>query len=461
MWLGALVGVPEILIILLVLVVVGGIGLAIGLPIRAAVRSSRNRQAIAAFGWHVEPPSWERIAQFSQPPFDYGFGRTVSQAIVGTSSDGTPFQAFQYGHTLPNYKVRLAMTALPAPLPAVFVSTDAKGHVRLGTQLSKVEFGPRWDPVLDVGTTHVEFAKALFTPQLLDLLLEWASLPDEPAGLDLGIDGANLVALRAPGTDEPERLRVFVDRLARVARSIDHERLRPYVITPPPPKLGFRGTDWTWQASAPWLVQEYAGIGPVGTGERPTAMDVVSGTHRGVAFTAFNYRWEVTTSHYNSSTNLTQSQTVVHHQPITVVHLPTSMPTLTIARGRQAYALRVGPVQPTGFPGLDQAYDVWTSHPQFAADVITESMANWLLRWSPALLLMHGNRLIGMPSSHTPQQIWATLDFLSAFCDLIPDGVWERVGAQRPALTEQVSEPDGLVGADGSLTTGTPPSDLR
>lgn len=453
---------PVLLSVLVVVLVVGAIALALFFPIRAALRASRNRKAIEAFGWHTEPPAWDRIAQFTQPPFNYGFGRTVSQAIIGTTSDGTPFQAFEYGHTMPNYSQRVAMIALPQALPPVFVSTDTRGHSRIAADGTKIEFGPRWDAVLDIGATDPGFARALFTPQLLDLLLEWASLPDESAGFDLGIDGANLVALRAPSTDEPERLRWFVDQMARVARALDHDRLRSYAITPPPPKLGFRHTDWTWQASNAALVQEYAGTGPVGRGERPVAQDVVTGTHRGVEFTAFNYRWEHTYTSTNSigDTAYTTTRVEVHHQSVIAVHLPTRMPTLTIALGKQPYALRIGPVQKTSFPAFDKSFDVWTSHPEFARDVLTESMVGWLLQWRPGLLLLNGNRLIAFATAHSPQQIWATLDFLSAFCDLIPEPVWTRVGAQRPALSERVAEPAGLVGADAPAPSA-PPTDLR
>ncbi|MFW6597005.1 hypothetical protein ACQBAU_06255 [Propionibacteriaceae bacterium Y2011] len=450
----------DAIIVIMVVVLVLGLaigGLFIGLAIRKSIRQAKVREAISAYGWQTDPsPTLERVAGLALPPFDMGFGRWLSKAIIGTTSNGTSFQAFQYRHTVPPFNARIAMIALPKAFPELYVSTDRDRHRRIGVRADKVTLGPRWEPVLEAAG-DTDFANALLSPPVLDALAEWAV--DSPAGrgFDLSVDGANLVAVGAPTTDEPDELKVFVDRLAQVAALIDWEALARFAIEPKSPRLGFRGTDWQWLPQSQGPVAQFAGIGPVGTGQNPTSNDIVTGTHRGIGFTGFQYQWQTTRTYTTHVNNMTQvhTQTITHHQPVLALRLPAPVPTLTIARGKQPYALRVGPVQPTPFPAFDAMFDVWSSHPQFLADVLTEQLASWFLHWKPSLVIMTGSTVITFPAEHTPPTLWASLDFVCAFCDQIPERVWQTVGSPRPGLRPSVSapaelaEPDGFVEPEG------------
>lgn len=221
----------EIWIILVIVVLV--IAAAIAIPVGFAVRRSRIRRQISAFGWQVDPSrSLERVAALSLPPFDQGFRRGISAAIIGTTSLGTGFQAFSYGHTEPRFNGWIAMVALPMPLPELYLSTDHGGHARQWLAIPRYEVGPRWAAVLEVATADPGFAEALLTDPVLDALADWAAAT--PRGFDLAVDGANLVAIGSPTTDDPEALRAFVDRLDQINASIDRERVGPYEIIPKP-----------------------------------------------------------------------------------------------------------------------------------------------------------------------------------------------------------------------------------
>lgn len=125
--------------------------------------------------------------------------------------------------------------------------------------------------------------------------------------------------------------------------------------------------------------------------------------------------------------------------------LPAPLPTLTIALGKQEWAHQIGPVQQLGHEAFDQTFDVWSSHPQFVTDVMTPQLIDWLLRWRPPLIMINQGLLIGFPHRHTPADVIASLDFLCAFCDLIDDQVWERLGIPRPGSQPAPAEPEGYL----------------
>ncbi|MDN5725060.1 MAG: hypothetical protein L0G99_03885, partial [Propionibacteriales bacterium] len=367
---------------------------------------------------------------------------------VGTASDGTAFQAFEYRTTQPESRSRVTMVALPHHYPPLFVSTDAKGHSRFAVQADAYELDQRWAPVLDVATSDQAFARALLTPQVLDELGAWAAATSDPkspggAGIDLAIDGNNLVALRTPTPKEPEALKVFVDHLARVASRFDHAALQSYVGQPKEPRLGFRGTDWVWLGEDQTALGEFAGMGPVGKGERPRVHDTVRGTHRGIGFAAFQYHWQ-TTSHNGQSTTVHDN-----YEAVLGLYLPAPVPALSLTLGRQDYGMKLSPVLPSGDEIFDQSYDVFSSHPNFAQDVVTERMRRWLMTWRAPVINLYGNRVIAFPRQHSPWDLTQSLDFLCAFLENVDDQVWQTIGVPRPGLDAGPGrEPEGMITAD-------------
>ncbi|MFX4272749.1 hypothetical protein ACQBAR_06155 [Propionibacteriaceae bacterium Y1685] len=446
----------SLILLIFIVILVAAVGVGGGLGIRYAVRRSQIRQAITSYGWQSDRTrSLQRVMPLSLSPFDIGFKRELSEAIVGTSSNGTPFQAFEYSTTEPRTRARVTMVALPHHYPALFVSTDAKGHSRFAVQAEAYDLEPRWAPVLDVATNDQEFARALLTPQLLDELAQWAVAAPAPEqkstpGIDLAVDGNNLVALRTPSTKEPEELRVFVDHLARVASLFDHDALTPYRRAPKEPRLGFRGTDWTWLGEDQTALGQFGGMGPVGQGQSPRVHDTVRGTHRGLEFVAFQYHWQTTSSNGEHTT------THNHYAAVLSLFLPAPVPSLSLTLGKQKYGLNLSPVLPSGDVVFDRSYDVFSSHPNFAADVVTPTMRQWLMSWRPPVINIVGNRVIAFPHQHTPWDMTKSLDFLCAFVENIDDRVWQTIGVPRPGLEAgRGAEPEGMIGPDGQLDPGT------
>jgi len=79
----------------IVVLVVMAVVAAIAIP--WYVMRQRYIKAFESLGWtFVNTPVIDIVHGLNVPPFGLGFDRKVDEQVVGTTSNGTPFQAFQY-----------------------------------------------------------------------------------------------------------------------------------------------------------------------------------------------------------------------------------------------------------------------------------------------------------------------------------------------------------------------------
>jgi hypothetical protein len=325
----------------------------------------------------------------------------------------------------------MAMLQLPLPLPQLYLTSHGP---RAGILVPPVACGPL---PFAVHAADARYAATVINSGVgaaaADLARPLAG-EDEPNPIDLSIDGDSLVAAGVP--KNPDHLREYLDRLGAVAAAIDPAATAPYRIDPKPPRLGFHGQDWTLIGVDDSLIQRFDGFHPFGQGHGRRTENVIVGTARGtVPLTAFLYHWKTThtrTVSDGKGGTRTETYTRSHQQPILALTLPVPTPALTIGADSMLGRLFGGGTIDFESTDFNQAFDVTSSHPKFAHDVVHPRMMEFLLRARPPQLIIARGMMITYPSVHDTVEITRLADLLFAFLSRIPRFVWRDLGVEPP-----------------------------
>jgi hypothetical protein len=344
-----------------------------------------------------------------------------------------PFAVFEYAYTSGggHFDQRLALLQLPMPLPQLYLSSHAP---RAGVVVPRVPAPPLPCAVFaaDAGYAAAVINSAV-AAAVADLARPQAG-EDEPGTIDLSIDGDSLVAAGVP--KDPDHLREYLGRLGAVAATIDPAATAPYRIDPKPPRLGFHGQDWTLIGADDSLIQRFDGFHPFGQGHGRRTENVIVGTARGtVPLTAFLYHWKTThtrTVSDGKGGTRTETYTKSHQQPILALSLPVPTPALTIGADSMLGRLFGGGTIDFESSDFNQTFDVTSSHPKFAHDVVHPRMMEFLLRARPPQLIMARGMMITYPTVHDTVEITRLADLSCAFLSRIPSFVWRDLGVEPP-----------------------------
>jgi hypothetical protein len=179
---------------------------------------------------------------------------------------------------------------------------------------------------------------------------------------------------------------------------------------------------WYFSPYAPALVTRWYAAPFVQRGDRRLVYGVVSGTYNGVRFTVFDFQLRTHISVVNGVQSEDNSVYTVW-----VIHLPTTLPYLTVVRrgifGRQ-YAGEV----PWLDPEFSRQFAVYCLNPGFAAALLTPSamqMIAWHAREGVTvqgadLIYASANKLAGQ----TAVELMRTVDMLRALVAAFPPHVW-------------------------------------
>ncbi len=422
---------------LLIVLIIAVIGAAIGTIL--IVRRQRWKKRVRELGWTFESsPSLAPVLPLANPPFDCGFDRKTDELITGQTSSGRPFAVFEYGYQAGGgggATRRVALVKLPLPLPELYLTAVGP---RAGVQVPPVDLGP--ESPFQVHAADPSYARAAITGAVGQAALELGrpgSGEKDPRAIDLSIDGDNLVSAGAP--KEPDQLREYLDRLDAVAGAIDANALAPYRIEPKTPRLGFHGTDWTLVGVDDSLISRFDGFSPFGQGHGRRTENVIIGTARGtVPLTAFVYHWQTThtrTVSDGKGGTRTETYTQNHSQPILALSLPVPTPSLTIGADSMLGRLFGGGTIDFESSAFNETFDVTSSHPKFAHDVVHPRMMEFLLQARPPQLIMARGMLITYPAVHDTAEITRLSDLLSSFLGRIPGFVWSDLGVEPPVPT--------------------------
>jgi hypothetical protein len=166
--------------------------------------------------------------------------------------------------------------------------------------------------------------------------------------------------------------------------------------------------------------------------------DVVTGTYRGRPFCAFEYRRK---SRLSGSKGVTPGMvsldqegnlgTSIEYFRIIALGTPTHRPTLEVRkRGLGMHTINFSGVRKTtsGHPQFDKVFQVATDHEQFARDLLTAHVTNYLLgdqRTRQQPLRFERDELVTWQRGRLKAPtLEPTLDYLADVLDQVPAMVW-------------------------------------
>ncbi|WP_146605042.1 hypothetical protein [Jiangella anatolica] len=178
-----------------------------------------------------------------------------------------------------------------------------------------------------------------------------------------------------------------------------------------------RSRGWGFSASGdPQLTRRWPGppFHPGGGVARP----VVSGTHRGRSFVAFEYVYEITPSP-------TAKTAIPHRRLVITISLPGSVPDLAVTRKNAVARVLDRPVPDVA--GEHRHHRVACADPLFASTVLQPTVVEWLDAGPPWDWRFAGDTMIGyQPGRLTPERLLSGLDAFSDVLDRIPAEAWRH-----------------------------------
>ena len=384
------------------------------------VRRRRYIGALRSRGWVFESaPVLASVLDHQAPPFGLGFERSVDEGVAGTTRDGVPFRVFEYAMSEggPRFDERVASLRLPLALPDLFVSTSGP---RPGVRHPAVPV----DPALQVHAGDPGYARTLFNGPVLAAL---AAFGRAGHGVDVSVDGANLVAVGAP--KDPDELEAYLELLAPAARAVDPAALTPYAVPTAPPGFTFYGRpDWLLVGSDDSAISRY-GLTTAGFGH--STEKVVRGSNDGLPVEGLVHRWKTQrTEHYTDSEGRSQTRTVTDHhsEVLAAVTLPFAFPLLTLDAGWGGERVTFESEE------FNDRFKVRTGDPRLAYDVIHPRTMEFLMAVRPPGFRIEGTVMRFLTSSHDTQTLGFCADFAHDFFARVPSFVWQNLRVQPPTF---------------------------
>lgn len=420
------------------LIVLGIIVLILGVVAFFVIRRQRYVRALRSRGWRFDSrPSLPEVLDHLAPPFGLGFDRSVDELVSGPTQAGVAFRVFEYTRAQGwgRFDERVASLALPGPLPDLFLSA---GPPRAGTDLPAFTVAHGWT----VSVADQAYAQQLLNPAVLAAVDAFGRAGHR---VDLSVDGAQLVAVGAP--KDPEELAAYLESLAPVAQAVAATDLTAWARSPRTPGFGFyHRPDWVLVGRDDDLIGKY-GLTTAGFGHDTT--QVVRGGNDGLPIEAFVHRWKTQrteTSTDSEGRTTTRTVTEQHSEVVANIVLPFSFPLLAVNGGRGGEKVRFESEQ------FNDRFDVRTTSPKLASDVLHPRTMEYLLAVNPPGFRIDGRRMRFTVPQHDSQLVGACADLAHGLFGRVPSFVWPDL-----QLTPPPFRPVGPAGSPASSTGGSPP----
>ena len=378
------------------------------------VRRRRYLGRLRSLGWSNDShPTLTSVADLNAPPFGLGLRRSLDELVSGTTPGGHGFRVFDYDYSGAGrgFSQRVACLQLPFALPDAFVgSTD---HARAGIWPAELSLQQVED-----GTLRAIAADADLATRVLAAVKPGAeALVQVAERVDLGIDGNQLVAGRAPkNTDD---LQAFLGALDPIAQALSDPALRGHEITAFADRFGFYGhPDWRFAQEDAAVLDDYP-VTTGGYGHRVT--DPITGLHDGVRMDSFLHEWKT-----DRTESYTDSQGHHHSEAVCGFLLPFDLPGLSV-NGR-----RLGDKVAFESDDFNRALKVRAEDPRFASDVFHPRTMAWLLAAEPCGWTVLGRVVVFEVEKHDHLLIDLCEATLRGWLGRIPRFVWADLGLTVP-----------------------------
>ena len=386
------------------------------------VRRRRYLGRLRELGWsHDSNPSLTSLADLNAPPFGLGLQRSIDELVTGTTPGGHAFRVFDYDYSGAGrgYSQRVACVQLPFGLPDAFIG--AADHARGGISPAEahlVEAGEGPVRVIAADAGLATQVLAAVSPGVTAL----ATLAEQ---VDLGIDGNQLVAGRAP--KDPDDLQAFLAALDPIALALSDTGLRSHEVTVLPDRFGFYGhPDWRFAQEGSDVLDYY----PVTTGGYGHGVsDPITGLRDGIRMDAFTHEWKTDRIEtYTDSQGHLRTRTVTddHSEPVCGFLLPFSLPGVSV-NGR-----RLGSKVTFESNDFNRAFKVRTDDPKFASDVIHPRTMEWLLATTPRGWTVQDGVVVFEVEDHDQLIVDVCEATLRGWLGRIPRFVWADRGVPVP-----------------------------
>lgn len=420
-------GISGVLIGILVFLAVGA-----GIGIFFAVKRHRYVTALRERGWVFDSrPPLEVANGLVVPPFGIGFRRATDEHVVGRTRSGIDFQVFEYQQA---GDARVVCMPLGLPLPELVAT--GPGRVRHGVAAPQLGVPPGGGALLSADPA---FSDAFMSVAGGPIAAFAARYP-----LDLAVDGDQLTQVGAP--KDPDQLEAYLEALAPVAAAVQGAaaQLERFRQPPPPMRLGFyHRPSWYYLPSDDGLLSVVAHSGG---GINHRTANVVHGEFFPDAwFVAFEHHWQTQrTETYTDANGHTHTRTVTdnHVEVIHEVTLPFGSPDLQVTNDSRWGRLFNGPSIDFELAAFNDAYDVRSSVPKFASDVLHPRQIEYLMSVGVMPFTLAQGKVRVSPRQHSAEAIAYELDVLAGFFARWPAFVWQDLGVSRAPIT---LGPDGQI----------------
>jgi hypothetical protein len=190
------------------------------------------------------------------------------------------------------------------------------------------------------------------------------------------------------------------------------------------------GRGWTYTERDDRYTEQFSGA-PFGIGHDRRAGNILTGTHDGRAFEAFDYRYS-TTEHYTDSQGHSQTRTETHSYAVIALAIGHDVPELQVAP-EGFFSRVVGRLLNNDIEfeseQFNRAFKVTCPDRKFATDVIHPQMMEYLLTlpdlaWS----FRQGYLVTTTTATYSLETLDATLVATDGILDRIPEFLWPRTG---------------------------------
>ncbi|WP_166355100.1 DUF3137 domain-containing protein [Phytoactinopolyspora limicola] len=187
---------------------------------------------------------------------------------------------------------------------------------------------------------------------------------------------------------------------------------------------------WQWTDRDDSYASRWDGPPFRGHKRRARARNVLTGTHDGRDFVAFEYSYTTTTS-----TGQTTS-TTTHYYSTWVIYLPASVPSISLGAegilgGRVAKAFGFNRLD-IGDPDFDGRFKVTCDVPEFGRRILNPALVDLMMRGEVWAWRFDGDVMISYRKGRLdPTDVIPRLDAMSRVLEHVPHELWDQYG--RPA----------------------------
>lgn len=411
---------PSVVVIVVLAILAAGVGIGVYF----AVKRYRYVKAIRERGWVFDSSPPAEVANgLLVPPFGVGFRRGTDEHIVGRTRSGLDFQVFEYQAA---GDARVVCMPLGMPLPELVAT--GPGQSRQGVEAQHRGMLPGGGLLLG--------SDAAFTDAFMNLAGGPMAAFTARFPLNLAVDGDQLTQIGAP--KDPDELETYLEALAPIAAAIQSAgpQLEPFRQPPPERRLGFyHRPSWYYLPSEDGLLSV---VQHTGGGMNHRTSDVVHGEFLpGAWFVAFVHHWQTQrTETYTDSNGHTQTRTVTenHSEVIHEISLPFVSPDLQVTNDSRWGRLFKGGSIDFELAAFNDAYDVRSSVPKFAHDVLHPRQIEYLMEVRTMPFTISQGKVRTQPPQHSAEVIAFELDVLAGFFARWPAFVWQDLGVATPPV---------------------------